>query len=237
MRLPFDPACPEALAAYLDTLAEPAFQRFSSALIPQMPAGFMRGVRLPKLRRIAAQIAKQNAQAYLDNARDGSFEEIMLQGMVIGCLDRPLDDILTLVKWFVPKIDNWSVCDSFCAGLKAARAHPDEVWDFLLPYLQDGREYFARFGVVMLLFYYVNETYLTRVLAALDRVRCTAFYARMAVAWAVSICFRAFPQRTLDYLNQCRLDDFTFNKAIQKMIESLKTDAETKALLRAMKRK
>ena len=57
------------------------------------------------------------------------------------------------------KIDNWSVCDSFCASLTIARRHPVPVWTFLKPYFGDCRPYFRRFGVVMLLDHYVTETY------------------------------------------------------------------------------
>ena len=45
-------------------------------------------------------------------------EEVMLQGMVIGLVKQPPDKMLELVKNFIPKINNWSVCDCFCGGLK-----------------------------------------------------------------------------------------------------------------------
>lgn len=45
------------------------------------------------------------------------FEERMLQGMVIGAVKGiSIEERLDWVAWFVPKINNWSVCDSFCAA-------------------------------------------------------------------------------------------------------------------------
>ena len=39
------------------------------------------------------------------------------------------------------------------------------------------------------------------------------------------------------YLKDNRLDDWTYNKAIQKITESYRVDKETKTILRGMKRK
>ena len=45
------------------------------------------------------------------------------------------------------------------------------------------------------------------------------------------------PEQTMDYLKRCRLDDWTYNKALQKIIESNRVDREAKAVIRGMKRK
>lgn len=39
------------------------------------------------------------------------------------------------------------------------------------------------------------------------------------------------------YLEVCRFDDFTYNKAIQKMVESHRISIENKQKLKALKRK
>ena len=93
-------------------LAEPEYQKFSSRLLPRTEN--IIGVRLPHLRKIAKQIAKQEGSNYLLQADDTSFEEVMIQGMVIGYLQKiDIEEVLALVATFVPKINNWSVCDSF----------------------------------------------------------------------------------------------------------------------------
>ena len=40
---------------------------------------------------------------------------------------------------------------------------------------------------------------------------------KMAIAWAVSICYIKFLDLTSDYLKHNTLDDFTYNKALQKL--------------------
>ncbi|WP_183601174.1 DNA alkylation repair protein [Paenibacillus phyllosphaerae] len=216
-------------------LAEEEYRQFSAALIPNISN--LLGVRLPALRRIAKQIAQGDWRTYLAEAESDYFEEVMLQGMVIGCVKTDVDEWLGLVASFVPKIDNWSVCDSFCIGLKQTKAHKEQVWDFLLPYLQSDKTYEIRFGVVMLLDYYVEDDYILRVLELLDQTKRDDYYVQMAVAWALSICYIHYPEPTLRYMASCSLDHFTYNKAIQKMIESLRVDADTKQMLRGLKRK
>ncbi|OBZ09273.1 MULTISPECIES: DNA alkylation repair protein [Bacillales] len=216
-------------------LSEPAYQKFSAALIPTI--NNVMGVRLPELRKLAKQLVKDDWRSYLQHAESEYFEEVMLQGMVIGYLQTDVEEILRYVADFVPKIDNWSVCDSFCIGLKFTKANKERVWDFLQPYLTSNQPYDIRFGVVMLLDFYIEDEYIDRVLSLLDRVKRDDYYVKMAVAWAISICFIKLPAPTLSYLERNSLDVFTYNKALQKITESYRVDQDTKKMIRSMKRK
>jgi 3-methyladenine DNA glycosylase AlkD len=46
-------------------------------------------------------------------AQNEYYEEVMLQGMVVGYLKTDIEELLNYVTDFVPKINNWAVCDSF----------------------------------------------------------------------------------------------------------------------------
>lgn len=59
----------------------------------------------------------------------------------------------------------------------------------------------------------------------------------MALAWALSIYFIKLPEVTMEYLKNNKLEDFTYNKALQKITESLRVDTKTKDVIRSMKRK
>lgn len=210
------------------------YQKFSATLIPNI--NNILGVRLPELRKIAKKMANGDWRTYLETAQDEYFEEIMLQGMVIGYVKTDIEDILSYAAAFVPKIDNWSVCDSFCTGLKFTKNNMNRVWEFLQPYLSSNKEYEIRFGVVMLIDFYIETEYIDRVLNLLNRIKHDGFYAKMAIAWAVSICYVKFPVATMKYLRNSSLDDFTYNKSLQKITESNRVDKETKSLIRSMKR-
>lgn len=214
--------------------AEEDYRVFSSRLLPNIDN--ILGVRLPALRKIAKQIAKSDWRSFLECGDSEYFEDIMLEGMVIGYGKADIDEILSYVERFVPKINNWSVCDSFCIGLKITKQNKKRVWKFLKPYFYSEKEYDIRFGVVMLLNYYVDEEYIKQVLTTLDHIKHNGYYAKMAVAWAISICYIKLSEPTLRYLNNNHLDDFTYNKALQKITESLTIDKETKTYIRSMKR-
>ena len=220
----------------LESLAEPDFQKFSRKLIPNIDPETVLGVRLPNLRKLAKELAKGDWRGYLKTAEDDSFEEIMLQGMVIGYAKAELAEILEYVEKFLPKIDNWSVCDSFCAGLKLPKQYPEEMWEYIVRYLKDDRAYYIRFGVVMLLDYYTDKAHVKEGLQYLEQISNEDYYVKMAVAWAVSIYYIKLPEETMAFLKDNRLDDFTYNKALQKITESLKVEKETKRLIRSMKR-
>lgn len=215
-------------------LADPRYRDFSASLTPG--AGKMIGVRLPQLRAIAREIARGEWRGWLAAADNEYFEERMLQGLVIGYARCPTDEKLRLVARFVPTIDNWAVCDCFCWRLKAAEREP--MREFILPYFRSSQEYEVRFAVVMALSNFVEAEYLDRLLELLGSVRHEGYYARMGVAWAVSVCFAKFPARTRRWLEQeCPLDDRTYNKALQKIIESYRVSPDDKAVARALKRR
>ncbi|MNI24734.1 DNA alkylation repair enzyme [compost metagenome] len=226
-----EPTIKEQLVEMVDE----EYRKFAAALIPTI--NNVMGVRLPELRKLAKQLAKGDWRTYLEHAEDEYFEEVMLQGMVIGYVQTDVDEILQYTADFIPKIDNWSVCDSFCIGLKFTKANKEQVWDFIQPYLRSTQEYDIRFGVVMLLDFYIEQDYINRVLQELDRIQHEGYYVKMAVAWAVSICYVKLPESTMSYLTSNSLDDFTYNKALQKITESYRVDQDTKKWIRSMKRK
>lgn len=216
-------------------LTEEDYQKFSSKLLPNIDN--ILGVRLPAIRKIAKEIAKGDWREYIENAKDDYFEEIMLQGMVIGNVPCDVDERLLLIGNFVPKIDNWSVCDSFCNGLKFTLKNKEEVWQFLKSYYNSTEEYELRFAVVMLLNYYIDNKNINKVLEILDHIDHGGYYVKMAVAWAVSACYIKLPDVTELYLKENNLDKFTYNKALQKITESYRVDKDTKKVIRSMKRK
>lgn len=215
-------------------LADEKYKEFHSSLCPN--TNNIIGVRVPVLRNYAKELAKGDFRTYLANAKDEYYEEVMLQGMVIGLSKMELEERLEYITKFVPKIDNWAVCDVSCAGFKFAKKYQSEVWKFLKPYLESNKEFEIRFGVVMLLDFYITEEYIDKVLEILNKIKYEGYYVKMAVAWAISVCYIKFPKETFKLLQENSLDDFTYNKALQKIIESYRVSEEEKKTIRAMKR-
>lgn len=227
----------EEIRRELDTLVDKKYQEFHSGLCPGVDN--ILGVRVPTLRNFAKEIAKQeNVEAYLETAANNSYEEIMLQGMVLGQTKQlTLESFFYYLKQFIPKINNWAICDITASGLKITKKYPQEMWQFLLPYLSSKQEFEVRFAIVMFLDFYIIPAYIEPVLVILNKIKHEGYYVKMAVAWAISIAYIHFPEQTMVLLQDNQLDDFTFNKALQKIIESYRVSDEEKQQMRKMKRK
>ena len=85
--------------------------------------------------------------------------------------------------------------------------------------------------------YYVEEADLARDLAVLDRLSGQPYYAMMAVAWAISILYIRYPHAVSAYLLESKLDDVTYQKALQKIMESQQVSAAAKARIRALRQR
>ncbi len=223
---------------HLLQLAERGNKKFTESLNPGVE--HILGIRVPDLRKLAARIAKDDWEAYLDAADTYYMEERMLQGMVLGCIrpDADVEVYLHRVTQFVWNINSWSVCDTFKfgGGKKFVEANKDRLWEYLKTWMHAEGEYEIRFGVVMSMQHFIDEEHLGELFSLYDGIRHEGYYVRMAVAWALSVCFVKFPERTLAYLKQNSLDKFTYNKALQKITESYRVDAATKKVIRGMKR-
>lgn len=218
----------------IENLVEPDYQAFTSRLLPGVSN--ILGVRLPNLRKMAKEIAKGDWRTYLDYARDESFEETMLQGMIVGYVKDDLCEVIPYIAKFVNKIDNWSVCDSFCSGLKITTEYREEMWNFLKPYFHKKGEFEVRFGIVMLINYYLEEDYVEPVCSIFDEIEHDGYYVKMAVAWAISIYYIHFPKTMEVYLRNNKLDEFTYKKSLQKICESRAVDPIKKGQIRKMKK-
>ena len=200
------------------------------------------GVRLPLLRKLAKETAKGDFRAYLSEAqkkisRDSIHEEIMVQGLVIGYAKMEREEYRKYLDEFAPKITNWSVCDSCVSGFKFMRTDPDYWFEYLKTYRASKEEFELRFMIVAMMDHFVDEEHIDEILSICNEIRHDGYYAKMAVAWALQVCYVKFPEKTRWLLENNSMDDFTHNKAIQKIRESYQVSREEKDELGRMKRK
>ncbi len=210
------------------------YKEFHGSLCPDMDN--IIGVRIPKLREYAKELYKNNNLEDI-KIEDKYYEELVIQGMLIGFqIKTPIEGVIKQVKEFVPKINSWAVCDTFCAGLKITKKYQTEMFKVIKEYLKSKQEYEVRFAIVMLLDYYINDQYIAQVLQILNNISLDKYYVQMANAWALSICLIKYYNKTLEFLKITKIDDFTYNKGIQKTIESYRITKEQKDYLRTLKR-
>ena len=193
------------------------------------------GIRTPVLRQLAKDIAKDDWRSYLALNDDEYHECILLQGMVITYAKMEFDERLEYVAEYVTKINNWATCDMF--SYKPKKNERSAYWDFLLQYTVEPDEFKMRFAVGMMMGNFIDNEHIDEYLKVLDKVKHPGYYLKMGVAWGVATCLAKYPEKTLEFMNDNTLDDWTFNKSIQKAVESYRVSDEMKVILKGMKRK
>jgi len=198
----------------LEKLKDEKYKEFSEKLIPGTK---IIGVRLPILRKLAKKIK-------LEELTDNTFEEIMLQGMVIGNI-KDFNKFREECTKFLPKIDNWSICDSFVSSLHIANVYKEETFIFLEDLLSTKKEFTKRFILVMYLRYFICDDYIDKVIDNLKKFKLDSYYTEMAYAWCLAEIYLKYNDKFFDFLKEehKNLPDFTLRKTISKIKESKKS--------------
>lgn len=210
------------------------YKEFHSSLCPGI--NNIIGVRVPDIRKLVKKILKDDYIIYLDNISRDYYEEVMIEGLIIVTSKMSLDEKFLYLKKFVPKIDNWAICDTVCASFKFKDNELDEVWEFITKYKNSRNEFELRFMIVMMMDYFLVDKYIDKVIAIVDKISSGYYYTDMAVAWLISVMFVKDRERCLDYLYNNNLSTFTYNKALQKINESNRVSESDKKIICKMKK-
>lgn len=218
------------LLSELQGLADESYRVFHQRLITDRST--VLGVRMPQLRRLAKEIAGGGGETLFPFLRENVYEEMMLYGLVLGYQKSAFSVLLTRLEDFIPKIDNWAVCDCSVTGLIAVKKERERFFGFLQPYLVSTNEFSVRFAVVSLMTYYTDALWVDRVLSIYRCVEHPGYYVKMAVAWAVAEAYVKEKEKATELLKECCLDRETQNKAIQKIRDSYRVTAADKDVVK-----
>lgn len=193
------------------------------------------GIRVPILRNIAKELLKEDYLSYIKAPKE-YYEEIMIEGILIGTCKLDIDEKLKLLDNFIPKINNWAINDSCSSSFKITKQDEEKVWNYLEKYLNSNKEYELRFIMTMWMDHYLNDKYLDKVVTNLKQINSDLYYAKMAKAWLISFIYIKDKNKGLLCLNQSNIDTWTHNKALQKIIESKRITETEKIELRKLKK-
>lgn len=223
----------ECIRARLFALQDEGYRAFHSRLMPTVPPETVIGVRVPALRRLAKRLAgTPQAEAFLQELPHTYYEENNLHAFLLESI-RDYDAALAATEKFLPYIDNWATCDSFCP--KVFAKHKEELLPVLRRWMASDHPYTVRYGMEMLMRYYLDEDFRPEHLAWAAAVHSGEYYINMMRAWYFATALAKQPEAALPWLTERRLDVWTHNKTIQKAVESSRIPAETKAFLRTLR--
>lgn len=219
----------EEVLARLKANGDEKYRTFHSKLLKNDKINLI-GIRTPILRKLAKEW-KGETETFL-TFPDEFYEITFLKCALVAML--PYEEFIARVDMLVPLLDNWATCDTFDAP--CVKRHREEFLPFIKRYLQSDKEFTVRYGLVMLLHYYVEEKYLPLIFDSVRNLKKNDYYIMMGAAWLISEVLVKFYDRGVAFLQEGSMPKEMHNKAIQKARESFRISEEQKAFLKSLKR-
>ena len=238
-------------------------------VVNALPERRVVGLHSPEIKQVAKQLSREGGEIIMPDGAlricaNGAevirafeaasseclcYEETVIWGYLINLAKCSLDERLAMLSRYVPVLDNWAVCDSYCAHAKwMVRADKAVLWAFLERWFDSEREFEVRFAVVVAMCYFLNEEWLDKVFERINgldfgRIKskyktakgkpkkaqqgtvqgAEPYYVRMGVAWLLATALAKFPDQTRAFVRSSNLPADVIKLYIRKARESLRT--------------
>lgn len=223
----------ELITSMLWERADGGYRDFQSKLIPSLPKESIIGVRTPALRALAKELkGSELAASFLQELPHAYYDENQLHAILLSS-SKDYEECRELLERFLPYVDNWATCDILSP--KVLRKRPEATLEAIQRWLGSTHSYTVRFGMEMLMSYYLDALFEPRFLAWVAADRSEEYYVRMMVAWFFATALAKQYEATLPFLEQGLLPEWTHKKTIQKACESYRITAEQKLYLRSLR--
>ena len=221
------------LQVQLFSTCDHMYRDFQCSLMPTVPKERVIGVRVPELWKLLRRMPDiVDVEAFLRDLPHRYYEEDLLHGMLISaCKD--LDTALEYLESFLPHVDNWAVCDSISPV--AFRNNPHILPGRISSWLLSEHSYTIRFGIAILLKYYLGSAFSPEYLQWVASVKADDYYVRMMVAWFFATALAKQYTHAVSYLEGKLLPPWIHNKTITKAVESYRIRPETKQYLKTLR--
>lgn len=213
------------LIEYLRKNSNAKFDDFNSKIVNSNIATI--GCTVPFVRKLAQNISLDFALSLPVN----KYVEVdLLRGIAISGAKLPFDVKSAMLYDFAQTIENWAVCD--CSTIKPKASEREKYFKFFCSLVADKRQFVCRYGLVNLLANYHDNEYIDRVFAVFNDITIWGeYYVDMAVAWLVATAMAKCRNQTVVYMEGAArsiLNKFAYNRALQKMRDSLRISNEDK---------
>ncbi len=217
----------------LFTLQDTKYKDFQSRLLPTVNPQTIIGVRTPDMRKLAKKLAKESdINLFLQKLPHEYYEENCVHAFILETI-RDYEKCMLEVERFLPYIDNWATCDQLSPGVFSKNR--EKLLEKIKEWLRSEHTYTIRFGVDMLMKWFLDEDFSEDCLKLAADIRSEEYYVKMVVAWYFATALAKQYDAALPYLQERRLEEWTHNKAIQKATESRRISEAQKEYLRSLK--
>lgn len=231
----------ETIRSRLLEMQDLEYRDFHKKLIPNIDENTIIGIRTPKLRAYAKEVLKevnsdQVAMAglhnFLEDLPHRYYEENNLHAFLLEGI-KDFEECVELVDKFLPYVDNWATCDSMAP--KVFKKNTDKLLPYIYKWVADEYTYTIRFGIGMLMKYFLDNLFKTEYLELVAGVKSEEYYVNMMIAWYFATAFAKQYEASIIFIEDRRLPVWVHNKAIQKAVESYRITSEQKEYLKSLK--
>lgn len=220
------------LLNYLESIKNDKFKEFCKKIVV---VDDVLGVKTPVLKKIALEISRGDYKSFIKINNSSIHEMIMIEGLIYGFLKVDLNELTELINEYLLKVSSWAHIDSFVANLKQLKKSPKEGFVYAKKLIHSKAPLTKRCGIIILLNYYLHDSYIDKTLELISKIKCSDYYVKMACAWILSTSYIKYKEKTLVYLVNLK-DDFVYNKTLSKIIDSRKISPEEKKFIKSLKR-
>ena len=214
-------------------LQDISYKEFHSKLIPTIDKNTIIGIRIPLLRSYAMKIKyTKEADKFFNTLPHTDYDENVLHALLLSEMT-DYETFIKSIQAFLPYIDNWAVCDVLKP--KSIKKHKQIFIDEIKSWISSKDTYTIRFGVVMLMTYYLDEDYQKDYLNNPLQVKSDEYYVNMAISWFYATALAKHYDEVVKILKDKKLSVWVHNKTIQKAIESYRITKEQKEELKKLK--
>ena len=209
------------------------YRDFHSKLLPGIDKETIIGIRTPMLRKFTKEFAKMpEAEVFLRDLPHRYYEENNMHMMMVSWI-KDYEKCLEEVKRFLPYVNNWATCD--LPAPKSFAKHKEELLPEVRNWIASGETYTVRYGIGMLMNFYLNDDFQPEYLKLAAEVRSEEYYVNMMIAWYFATALAKQWEATIPYIEERCLSEWVHRKTIQKAVESYRITPEQKAYLRNLR--
>ena len=231
-------------------LSDEHYREWSVGILAPKPGTRVLGLHTPEIKMLAKEFVKSGKWTELCKEfckrvpkHDGELQELCQEERTIWglMLDYAKVDASTrfaLIKDFLPAIDNWAICDTFCCNSKwIEKENKDNVWGFIgelyavNPEDKDY-EFTLRVAIVLSMCHFLDDASLQRTFAKIESLHLqegSPYYVRMGIAWLLATALAKHETQTRDFVRNSSLPEDIKKLYVRKAKESRITK-NTKAL-------
>lgn len=217
----------------LKKVSDNKYKEFQAKLVPNISSDLILGVRTPDMRKIAKEINNtEEAKEFLNQIPHKYYEENLIHMFLIAMI-KDFDLCVSELNKFLPYVDCWPVSDQ--SSPKVFSKNHDKLISIIKKWISSKHVYTARFGIRILMNEFLGDDFKEEYLSIVANKKGEDYYLKMMIAWYFATALAKKYDETIKYFENHMLDEWVFNKAIQKAIESFRVTDEHKLYLKSLK--